>query len=83
MTSVVPVLDRVLDADSHTWRLCSTGSDLGTCRRSDRRAGDRILRAQIGNDFYAPEHKGDVTANDYDSVWKLKGTSTSPGGCTS
>lgn len=77
MTSVVPVLDRVLDADSHEMTpLQYWGPIWGPAAGQIAEQVTESLRAQIGNnDFYAPEHKGDVTAIDHDSVWKLKGTS--------
>jgi hypothetical protein len=76
MTCVVPVLDRVLDADSHDMApLQYWGPIWGPAAGQIAEQVTESLRAQVGNDFYAPEDKGDVTASGHDSAWKLKGTS--------
>jgi hypothetical protein len=76
MTCVLRVLDRVLDADSHDMApLQYWGPIWGPAAGQIAEQVTESLRAQIGNDFYAPEHKGDATAIDHDSAWKLKETS--------
>jgi hypothetical protein len=76
MTSVVLVLDRVLGADGHeTAPLQSWGPICGAAVAEVAEQGSECRKVQIANDFYAPEHEGDVTAVDEDSVWLLERTS--------
>ena len=77
MTPAEPsVLDRVLDADSHEMApLQFWGSMFGPAAGEIAAQITDCLKMQKGNDFYAPELVGDVTAIDHDSVWNLKGTS--------
>jgi predicted TIM-barrel fold metal-dependent hydrolase len=70
------VLDRVLDADSHEMApLQFWGPLFGPAAGEIADQITECLKLQKGNDFYAPELVGDVTAINHDSVWNLKGTS--------
>lgn len=76
MTSVVPVLDRVLGARGHeTAPLQSWGPISGAAVGEVAEQGSECRKVHIANDFYAPEHEGDVTAIDEDSIWILERTS--------
>jgi hypothetical protein len=63
MTSVMPVSDRVLDANSYEMAPLQYWGPIW--RHAAGRIAERVtepLRADIGNDFCFPEHKGDDTA---------------------
>jgi predicted TIM-barrel fold metal-dependent hydrolase len=74
--SAPPLLDRVLDADSHEMApLHFWGPLFGPAAGeiADQITGS--MKLQKGNDFYAPGLTGDVTPISHDSVWNVKGTS--------
>jgi hypothetical protein len=76
MTSLVPVLDRVLGADSHeTAPLPYWGPTYGSVIGELAEEVNECRKVQIANDFCAREHEGETTAIDHDSVWNLKRTS--------
>lgn len=71
-----PLLDRVLDLDSHEMApLQYWGPIWGPAAGEIAEQVTESMKMQIANDFYAPDHKGDVTPISHDSVWNLKGTS--------
>ena len=75
-SSPAPVLDRVLDVDSHEMApLQFWGPIFGPAAGSIAEQITDSLKLQKGNDFYAPDLVGDITAINHDSVWNLKGTS--------
>ncbi|WP_236787745.1 amidohydrolase family protein [Amycolatopsis sp. GM8] len=76
MPAPSPLLDRVLDADSHEMApLHFWGRTFGPAAGEIAEQVTGSMKLQKGNDFYAPELAGDVTEINHDSVWNLKGTS--------